>query len=211
MNFLVACKLLCYYPREMNSSLQLIGALLAVEIVVFSYFASKFLKLGKEIKQIMATGSQALQDLNQVVTDLTTAVQGGIAEISTLLADIVAANGVNPQQVESSVAQVRALITNINDAVTAAKAATAPPVTAPLSVVVTPSSATLAPGATQAFTAAVSGGAAGGDQSVKWSATNGTIDANGNYTAPASGTDVVTATSNQDGTTTGTASVTVSA
>lgn len=180
-------------------------------ILVFWYFASQFLHLGKEIKHIMATGAQALQDLNQVVTDLGTSVQGVSDELKQLLDDISAAKGADPQQVEASVAQARTLLTQLDAAVAAAKASANPPTPTPLSVVVSPSSATLAPGGTQQFSATVSGGAAGGDQSVKWSAQSGSVDASGNYTAPASGTDVVTATSNQDGTTNGTASVSVTA
>jgi len=67
--------------------------------------------------------------------------------------------------------------------------------------VITPATVTLAPGATQSFSAAPTG--------VTWSAVSGTIDVNGNYTAPQSGTDTVTATSTTTSTVTGTASVTV--
>src|ERR1700735_2201648 len=59
---------------------------------------------------------------------------------------------------------------------------------APTGEVITPSTVTLAPGGTQTFSASPAG--------VNWSAVSGTIDANGNYTAPSSGTsDTVNATS----------------
>lgn len=194
----------------MTTVLQEIAVLLGLAIVVFSYFSLRVVKIGKEINKNMATAAGALQDLQQVVTDLTTAVQGAIAELTTLLADIVAANGVNPQQVESTVAQARELVNNLNTAVAAAQAAANPPAPAPVVVSIAPSSATLAPGGTTQFVATVSGGATGGDQSVKWTAQSGQIDANGNYTAPgANGTDVVTAISNQDPTKSMTASVTI--
>lgn len=206
---IVACILLCYYPFEMTTPLYLIAVLLGLAIALGSYFSRQFLKLGKEFNHHMATSAQALQDLQQVVTDLGTTVQSAVTELTTLLNDIIAANGVQPAQVEASVAQARALLNNLNTAIAAAQAATAPPVAAVV-VSVSPATSTLAPGGTTQFSASVTGGASGGDASVKWSAQSGSIDANGNYTSPAAdGTDVVTATSNQDPTKTATAAVTI--
>jgi hypothetical protein len=77
----------------------------------------------------------------------------------------------------------------------------------PIFVAVTPSSVTLTTGATQTFTANVTGAK---DKSVSWSATGGTISDSGFYTAPATaGTYTVTATSNVDNRRIGTATVTV--
>lgn len=192
----------------MTTVLQEIALLLGLQIVVFWYVSLRLIKLGKELNIHMATAAQALKDLQQGVGDLTTAVQATTAELTTLLDDIIAANGVQPAQVEASVAQIRQLVTNLNTAVASAQATTNPP--APVVVAINPSSATLAPNGTTQFVASVSGGATGGDQSVKWTAQSGQVDANGNYTAPASnGTDVVTATSNQDSTKNATASVTI--
>jgi hypothetical protein len=64
-----------------------------------------------------------------------------------------------------------------------------------VAVTISPSSASLQPGATKQFTATVSGSS---DMRVTWSAAHGTVDANGFYTAPQSGSDVVTATSAAD-------------
>jgi len=92
-----------------------------------------------------------------------------------------------------------------------------PGTAAPTLVTVSPSSATLAQGATLQFTAAVAGNT---NTSVTWSVdgvtggspTVGTIDSTGLYTAPfAEGTHTITATSVADGTAQGTAAVAVSA
>jgi hypothetical protein len=82
------------------------------------------------------------------------------------------------------------------------------------SVVVSPSSVTLAGLATQQFTATVNG-TNGVEQTVTWSATAGSIDASGLFTAPAASggvqTITITATSTVDNTKTGTATVTIPA
>ena len=71
------------------------------------------------------------------------------------------------------------------------KAASAPAPTAG-SITITPGSAVVMPGATQQFTAAVSGST---NATVTWSATGGAVSTNGLYTAPPSaGTYTVTAT-----------------
>jgi len=56
-----------------------------------------------------------------------------------------------------------------------------PPPSGPITITVTPSTATLAPGATQQFTATVTGTT---NQSVNWSSTGGGITQTGLYTAP---------------------------
>ncbi|BDU72055.1 M4 family metallopeptidase [Mesoterricola silvestris] len=76
-----------------------------------------------------------------------------------------------------------------------------------VSVVLTPSTATLAPNATQQFTAAVSGSTT---TTVTWTCTGGTVTSAGLYTAPATvGTYTVTATSTADTSKSASATVTV--
>ncbi|MCC7390488.1 MAG: hypothetical protein IT431_17180 [Phycisphaerales bacterium] len=74
-------------------------------------------------------------------------------------------------------------------------------------VVVTPAAVSLSPGDTTAFTATVTGAT---DTAVTWSTSGGTIDQQGNYTAPqSSGTYTITATSNEDPTSLDTVTATV--
>lgn len=76
-------------------------------------------------------------------------------------------------------------------------------------VTVSPQTAFVGAGQVQQFTATVTGESA---NTVTWSATVGTIDANGNYTAPATATNAtatITATSTADATKTATAAVSV--
>jgi len=84
-------------------------------------------------------------------------------------------------------------------------------VAAPVSVAVSPKTATVAPGGTKTFTATVTGSA----QGVNWTvseAGGGTVDASGLYTAPqAAGTYHVVATSKQDATKSDSATITVPA
>lgn len=153
----------------------------------------------------MSTGSQALADLQKFVADLTTAVQNAANEFSALLEAIKNNNGVNPGAIESLITQGQNMVKSLNDSVTAAQAALNPP--PPVSVSISPTTASLAPGATQQFSATVSNAT---DTSVTWKAGTGTVDANGMYTAPATtGTDTVTATSNADPTKSASASVTI--
>jgi hypothetical protein len=81
-----------------------------------------------------------------------------------------------------------------------------------VSVTISPTSASLAPGETRAFTATVSGTT---NSAVTWSVTEsagGTVDSTGHYTAPAStGNFHVIATSHADATKSATATVTVTA
>jgi len=80
--------------------------------------------------------------------------------------------------------------------------------TPPPAVTVTPAAVTTLVGRTQQFSASVSNSSS---QAVTWSASGGSIDQNGLFTAPATpGTVTVTATSQADTTKSGTATVTVS-
>jgi C1A family cysteine protease len=77
-----------------------------------------------------------------------------------------------------------------------------------ISVALDPSAVTIQTGGTYTFTAAVTGGL--GNKDVTWSAPYGSITSDGSYTAPATpGTYTITATSVEDITKTGTATVTV--
>ena len=80
-------------------------------------------------------------------------------------------------------------------------------VTSNEAVTVSPGNVNLKAGQQQQFSATVTGSSK--DQGVNWSAASGTITSSGSYTAPASGTDTVTATSKADGSKKGTAAVTV--
>ncbi|HTS31427.1 MAG TPA: Ig-like domain-containing protein, partial [Bryobacteraceae bacterium] len=78
-----------------------------------------------------------------------------------------------------------------------------------ISVIITPGSATVAPGGTQPFSATVTGTSNTG---VTWTASGGTINANGLYTAGATtGSFTVTVTSVQDTSRSATAAVTIAA
>lgn len=80
---------------------------------------------------------------------------------------------------------------------------------APVAVSVSPASLRLDPGGSTAFTATVTGS---GNQAVSWSASPGSVDATGLFTAPLTpGTCMVTATSQADGTKSGSATITVAA
>jgi hypothetical protein len=79
----------------------------------------------------------------------------------------------------------------------------------PVSVSITPSSAALAPGATKQFAASVTGTS---NTNVTWTATGGSVNANGLYTAGATtGNFTVTATSVQDPSRSAAATVTIAA
>ena len=163
--------------------------------------------LGWRIQMSTVTPTQALTDLTQLVSDLTTAVQNAATEFTALLTAIKNNNGVNPGAVDGLVNQGETMVASLNAAITAAQNALNPPPPPPVSISISPTSATLAPGATQQFSATVSNATNTG---VTWSAQSGSIDPTGLYTAPSSpGTDTVTATSQQDTTKSVSASVTI--
>jgi hypothetical protein len=87
--------------------------------------------------------------------------------------------------------------------VTVTASAPPPPVTGSIKVSVAPTAASLQTGAQQQFSASVSGTT---NTAVTWSASSGSITANGMYTAPANaGTYTITAVSNSDSTKSGSA------
>ncbi len=99
--------------------------------------------------------------------------------------------------------------TSVADSTQKANAAVTVQLPAGVTVSLSPSSVTLAPGATQPFTAAVSGTS---NTAVTWSTSGGTVNASGLYTAPTTlGSYIVTATSVADTTKSATATVNVSA
>jgi hypothetical protein len=94
-------------------------------------------------------------------------------------------------------------------AVVTVTASTPPPVTGNINVSVAPTAASLQTGAQQQFSASVSGTT---NTAVTWTASSGSIAANGMYTAPGNaGTYTITAVSNSDSTKSGSALVVVSA
>jgi hypothetical protein len=184
----------------------------AASILVFAAaVAFNSLYLGRKITMSTVTATQALTDLQNLVAALTTAIQNAAAEFSTLLQDIQNVNGVNPGAVDGLVTKGQTLVTNLNAAVTAAQAAANPPA---ISVAISPTTATVAPGGTQSFSATVSNDSA--NAGVTWAVASGgqgSVDTNGNYSVPAAavaGTDTVTATSVTDPTKSASASVTIS-
>lgn len=153
--------------------------------------------------------AQALADLGTLITNLTAAVTGVSNELTALLTAIKNNNGVNPGAIETLITTGEGLVSNLNAAVAAAQAAVNPPI----AVSISPTSATVAPGGTQTFSASVTNDSA--NAGVTWSVATGgqgSVSA-GVYTAPAGaipGTDTVVATSVTDPTKSASASVTIS-
>jgi uncharacterized protein YjdB len=157
-----------------------------------------------EIRKFMTTAGQALTDLQNVVAELVTDVQNAVTAIQGLINDISSLNGLNPTAVEAIVSQAKTTLGTLEASIANAQNVLNPPPPT-LSVSVSPATATIAVGATQQFTASVSGTT---NQVVTWSASAGSIDQTGLFTAPATaGSATITATANQDGKTTGSASV----
>jgi len=97
--------------------------------------------------------------------------------------------------------------TSVQDSTKSATATITIPAAQPVSVGISPSSATVQPGATQQFTATVSHAT---NQAVTWTATGGTVSSNGLYTAgTTTGSFTVTATSVQDSTKSAPAAITI--
>jgi len=152
----------------------------------------------------MATGTQALADLQALMTELATDGAEAVKVLKDLLASIsaAAAGGPGAAQIEELVQKGKTALTALEAGLTAAQAA-APAI----SVSITPTSATLAPGASEQFEATVLNA---GDTTVTWRAQNGSISAGGLYTAPTTvGSDQVAAVSNEDPSKNAVASVTI--
>ena len=143
-------------------------------------------------------------------TDLTTAAQNAVKEFSALLTAIKNNNGVNPGAVDGLVTRGERMVSDLKTAIESADKAENPNPQNPVTVSISPTSATLAPGATQQFTAKVEGSE---NTAVIWTASSGpNIDPSGLYTAPSTpGTYKVAATSQADMKKTALASVTISA
>lgn len=176
----------------------------------------------EETTMATKSGLQRVQEdsaaLQQQVTDLQTAQQTQgtalLAAQARMQADIdalrQAAGSGNEaallavaDQMDTTLGVVKSVTDALNASATAEAGVDPTPVNTPppsTGVTISPATAALAPSATQAFTAS---------QAVSWSAQNGSIDANGNYTAPPQpGTDTVTATPT-DGSAAATATITV--
>jgi hypothetical protein len=164
----------------------------------------------QEIANFMVTANQALADLTAAVT----ALQGQLAALQTVDAALdaavsqLSAGGVSPAAIEGIVATLSAASASLKPIVADIGAQTAkiqPPPPAATSVSVSPATATIAVGATQQFSASVAGTTT---QVVTWSASAGSIDQTGLFTAPATaGSATSTAASQQTPAVTGTASV----
>lgn len=166
------------------------------------------LRESKGIRKSMATATQALTDLQTMVANLTAAITQAVTDITELINQVSALNGLNPTAVEAVVAQGNAALANLQTAITAANNELNPPPPNATSVSVSPATATIAVGATQQFTASVAGTT---NQTVEWSASDGSIDQTGLFTAPASaGSATITAASQQTPSVTGSASVSFS-
>ena len=113
----------------------------------------------------------------------------------------------NVYSAPASVAAQQTVTVTATSAADPSKSASATVTLVPVSITISPTSASLNVGQSRPFTATVTGSSITG---VNWSATGGTVDGSGNYTAGATaGTFSVTATSQADTTKSATASVTI--
>lgn len=163
------------------------------------------------------TAAQALADLQDAVaslqgsvTDLQTADTAIDAAIAKLEAEVSSGSGVDPAAVEAAIAQLRAAsnaLKPVVDDLTSQATTINPPA---VSVAISPTSATVAQGATQQFSATVSGDAK--NAGVTWAVgdvSQGSVDQTGLYTPPTTpgGSGTVVATSVSDTSKSATASV----
>jgi uncharacterized protein YjdB len=162
----------------------------------------------KEIKEFMATNTQALADLQAAVATMQNSI-ANLQSADTLLDAAIqklSAGGVSPADIEAVVAQLNAASASLKpvvDDLNAQATKINPP--EPVAVSVSPATATIAVGATQQFSASVIGST---NTAVTWSASTGSIDPTGLFTAPATaGSAIITATSQADATKSATASV----
>lgn len=176
---------------------------LVVSLAVLLTLVLVVLKEIKEIK-IMATAAQALTDLQALLATLVADVTEATADIADLIEQVSALNGLNPTAVEAVVTQGNAALASLQASIANANKIISP---TGISVGIAPATVSLAPGATQKFTASVAGTT---NLAVTWAALVGTIDQTGLYTAPSTpGTDTVTVTSQADTTKNSTAQVTI--
>ena len=201
MIFVVGVTEPCYGDFHMQTVISIAGVVVEAAIAVGLFY------LGGKMGTATVTSDQALAELQKFIADLTTAVQNAANEFSALLEAIKNNNGVNPGAIDGLVKSGEGLVANLQAAVDAAQQASNPTPPPAVSVSISPTSATLAPGAQQQFSASVTGAS---DTSVTWKAQSGSLDASGLYTAPGTtGTDSVTVTSNADPTQSASASITI--
>lgn len=170
------------------------------------------------------TAAQALADLNAGIdalsgriTDLQTADAAIDVAIATLEAQIGSGAGVDPVAIEAALAKLKMASDSIkpvvDDLTARAASATPPPPPPPppvIAVSISPTTATVAQGSTQQFTATVENDAA--NAGVTWAVgdvSQGSVDQTGLYTPSTTpGTGTVVATSVTDTTKQATATVT---
>jgi hypothetical protein len=187
----------------MNNWMVLANLVIGVAVLLTLIFV--VLKELKEIK-LMATASQALTDLQAMLTALVADVTAATTDIADLIEQVSALNGLNPTAVEAVVAQGNAALASLQASIANANNILNP---STVTISISPTTASLAPGATQQFTGTVSGNANTG---VTYSCLTGSISQTGLYTASTTpGTDTVTAASQANPAKVATALVTVSA
>lgn len=178
----------------------------------------------RRIMSTQVTAAQALADLNAGIdalsgriTDLQTADAAIDVAIATLEAQIGSGAGVDPVAIEAALAKLKMASDSIkpvvDDLTARAASATPPPPPPPppvIAVSISPTTATVAQGSTQQFTATVENDAA--NAGVTWAVgdvSQGSVDQTGLYTPSTTpGTGTVVATSVTDTTKQATATVT---
>jgi hypothetical protein len=156
-------------------------------------------------EKFMASASQALIDLQTAVNTLVTgmtnlqAADAAIdAALATLESQVSGQNGVSAADVEAVVAQLKTASGSLGTVITDLNTQVSKAQTNATAVTVSPTSATVAQGSTQQFTAVVTGDSS---NAVVWTLTPatgaGSIDQTGLYTPPTTpgGSAQVTATS----------------
>jgi hypothetical protein len=97
---------------------------------MISWFFLRILEAqDRKLEQLLAQGNKimsAIDDLNQAVIDLTTAISAGVDQINTELATILNAVNEDPA-IESAVGNIKTVAQGLNDAVAAAQQALTTP------------------------------------------------------------------------------------
>lgn len=171
------------------------------------------LHLQRKATKSMSTSATALADLNQALQDIAQSIADMTAAVQKAVNQITLNNGVDPVAVEAAAKSIEQIVNAVKaDTQQLVNSLPTTPPPAQVAVSVSPTSASVAPSATQQFSATVTGST---NTAVLWSVApggaGGTIDGtSGLYTAPAStGTDTVVATSQADPTKSQSASVTI--
>jgi len=177
----------------------------------------------QEIKKFMTTSAQALTDLQNVAASIQAgvtslqAVDGQIDAAVKYVEELLTQQGVAPASIEAVVAQLKGIQISIGSVTSdlTAQSTTLEPPASTITVSISPTTATVAQGSTQQFSATVTNDPA--NAGVTWSlapvvapALTGSISSTGLYTPPTTpgGTDTVIATSISNTTVSATATVT---